>query len=299
MRFRIHRWRRIVIALAVVAAIGIGVGVMLLPRPNDTREFEFSTPSGNARIRVDCFFPSDGNGAASRRPAVILAHGVEGASRFKWLHYHNARRIADETGYVVFFVHYFDPLPYDDLYRLDDDGELDMKQIESVIYESGDRRIWLDVMHDALRWTSRQPEVRPDRIGLIGYSLGGSLSLTCADESCRQSGQPKPRCVVVNYAARFRDRHLHETLCPSEFHHGQLDEVVKVEHAVKTVDELTALGVETQLYRYPGQQHVFQGADAEQSRKRSYAFLQKHLGPAPRTSRTESLGASKVPLIVP
>src|SRR5438270_11126024 len=100
-------------------------------------------------------------------PALLVIHGSSGpVSSFVGSY---AQQLAN-LGYVVFFVHYFDATG------------------TAWASFSGIRThflTWLNALSDAITFAARHPKVDSRRIGFLGISLGGYLSLSLAAKDPR------------------------------------------------------------------------------------------------------------------
>jgi phospholipase/carboxylesterase len=249
------------------------------PRPDTHREFLVNgAHTGADKVRVDCFFPRERGGWLGNSPAVIMLHGVEGGVFLRSRHFRDAWQIARE-GYAVFFVCYFDPLPYDHLLYMKTGFEVDTEKVNRHIIgdKRADRQVWIAIAKEAVAWAEQQPEVDPDRLALLGYSLGGMVALSTADECMRRRDPPGLRCVVLNWSARFEDVILSDRIPPVQFLHGEQDPTVPVEAARQTAAELEAMGVPTEVISYPRGKHVLLGQAATHSLRQARRFLDRHL----------------------
>lgn len=280
---RMRNWWPWIGGVAAITAVVFAAGWVTYPRPDVVRTF-YAEPHvwGSyprpPKIQVDCFFPRGQSTGDKPLPAVILLHGVEGTSYYRRLHLNNARQIADE-GYAVFFVHYFDPLPYHDLVYLDGRGELDKAKVEEHMYGSrkAERQVWIDACAQAVRWVAEQPETASDQIAIIGYSLGGFVALSAADQCVNREDLPDPCCVVVNSGSRFKDIALSDKMPPLQFHHGVKDKVVFIRYARGTVRDASSLGVSVSLHEYADQGHMLKGQAADDCRAITYKYLRERL----------------------
>ncbi len=132
---------------------------------------------------------------------------------------------------------------------------------------------WMKIISASIDFASQQPQANPDRIGLIGFSLGAYLSLSLAVE------QPRIKAVVEFFGGmpdHFADRLNH--FPPVLILHGKKDTVVPVTEAQKlaTLLDSRQLPYEMQLYSSAG--HGFGPLDMMDAGRRAYFFLKKHLG---------------------
>ena len=121
--------------------------------------------SKDKQIEVVEFAPS----RTGKFPALLILHGANGPMSTFIGNY--AQHLAN-IGYVVLFVHYFDRT---------NTYYASPSEIREHFSE------WIETLEDALRYCAQHPKVDPERIGLIGYSLGGFLSLSLASKNPRIS----------------------------------------------------------------------------------------------------------------
>src|SRR5947209_6109921 len=118
--------------------------------------------SSGRQIRIDHYAPPrTGNG-----PAIILLHGSGGPMR-------GLDPFAGQAalfGVHVFVLHYFDRTGH---------TWVSPNQIEQHF------PAWLGTLSDAVTFVGDQPGVDPQRIGLLGFSLGAYLALALATQDRR------------------------------------------------------------------------------------------------------------------
>ena len=102
-------------------------------------------------------------------PALLVIHGSSGPVSSFVGNY--ARQLAN-LGYVVCFVHYFDATGT---------GYASYSAIRTYFQS------WLMTIADAISFAERHPKIDSQRIGLLGVSLGGYLSLSVASKDSRVS----------------------------------------------------------------------------------------------------------------
>lgn len=163
----------------------------------------------------------------------------------------------------------------------------------------------------ALR-TSGLPAVDPNRIGLLGRSMGGGVtynvlvaqpglvdaavvyapvSSNAVDNFDRWiRGQPGNAAladqIVAAYGSPEDNPSFWRNTSPVTFfnrvsepilvHHGTADERCPIEWSQTTVAILQSLGKDAELLTYDGEPHAFEAA-WEQSMERTVAFFQRHL----------------------
>ncbi len=211
--------------------------------------------SGGRPIRLTVAEPA----SASSAPAILLLHGAGGNTGF-WLD-----RIAPAVtrlGIALFAVHYFDRTGTT---RAD----------ASTLADPANSRLWLETLTDALHHIASRPAVNPQRIALVGISLGAFLSLALATK--RPS--PMPRCLVdisggliEPFAAQATS-----TFPPTLILHGAADTVVPATHATALDALLTRLHVPHRLELLPGEGHWFSVAAQPRLLTAVATFLAGHL----------------------
>jgi len=205
--------------------------------------------SGGVAIEVE-WFPAGGRG-----PAVLLLHGADGLTFADG--YRFAARVLAGAGYHVAFVHY-----------LDRTGE------RRVGYSTLRQNfpLWAATIRDAMTWLGRQPLADPDRLGIVGISLGAALALQTA------AADPSVKAIVDYFGplpegmAERKPR-----LPPTLILHGSADPIVPVANAHKIEKLLQQSGTPYEIKIYPGQGHAFFGAAQLDSATRAAEFLGRYL----------------------
>jgi carboxymethylenebutenolidase len=126
----------------------------------------------------------------------------------------------------------------------------------------------------AARQLRAHPSVRPERIGAVGFAMGGWLSLLTATGGVLDA-------VVAYYAALGPDERAHIG-CPVLIHLAEVDRWDPPDAPEAFVAELRASGSTAELHTWPGARHGFANADV-----RTYSAA--HAGPA-WTETVEFLG---------
>jgi dienelactone hydrolase len=212
--------------------------------------------SGEKSIRIEQHEPT----APGPHPAILLLHGSNGNASF-W-----SERIAPYIAgrnIALYVIHYFDrtgttSATYDDIM----DG-----------YHFPE---WLSAIRDGLAYIRARPSVDPNRIALIGFSLGAFLALSVATDPAANiraiveisGGLPEP--YATNATSAFP---------PTLIFHGGEDTYVTVSDAQKLDAKLTALKVPHETHIYPKQGHFFNSITQLQMLMATTGFLRKHLEP--------------------
>lgn len=207
--------------------------------------------SGGKAIAVETF---QGPGS-SPRPTLLMLHGADGLSGNT--RYHEGARSVAAAGYQVHLVHY-----------LDRTGE--RRASFSTLFQNF--MPWMNTVQDALAFAASYPGADPNRMGIIGISLGAALGLAVS------STDPRVK-ALVNYFGPLPQGAIATTsrLPPTLVLHGSADPIVPVANAYAVEALLRQQNVPHEVKVYPGQGHGFRGAAEEDATRRSLAFLQRHL----------------------
>jgi dipeptidyl aminopeptidase/acylaminoacyl peptidase len=187
-------------------------------------------------------------------PALLVVHGSSGpVSSFVGDY---AQQLAN-MGFVVFFVHYFD---------VTGTSWASLSSIKAHFVT------WLTTIADAISYAERYSKVDSKRIGLLGVSLGGFLSLSLASQDSRVS-------AVASLMGGMPPEMIAQTrrMPPTLLLHGDADPVVPVTEAYAAEALLKRLGTKYDMKIYPGQGHSFRGMAQMDALTRTLRFLTKYL----------------------
>lgn len=206
--------------------------------------------SGGHRIAMDCLLPDlDGQ----RLPAIIGLHGSGGGYPLVAV----PGKLLAEHGFAVYVLHYFE-----------------RTGTEVADYATAVKHFpaWMKTIWDAVSFVARQPHVNPDRVGLLGISLGAYLSLS----SAAIDGRIK---AVVDFFGGFpKEMKLFmRRLCPVLILHGDADETVPVEEAHHLQGLLEKEKIPYEMKIYPGVGHGFDQETMNDAGQRALSFLNAHL----------------------
>ena len=210
--------------------------------------------SGMKPIAVDAIPPS----SPGQFPAVLMLHGADGLNAST--RYEEGASAIAEAGYRVYLVHY-----------LDRTGE--RRAFFPTLFQNFE--IWMETVRDAVSWVAEQPGVDPERIGIVGISLGAALGLAVA-------GTDRRIKALVDYfgplpqGAIAADAHLPPTLVL----HGLLDAIVPAANAYAIEALLKERAVPYEIKIYPSQAHGFRGEAHADAARRVKLFLHRHLAGA-------------------
>jgi carboxymethylenebutenolidase len=247
----IARWfrnRRVLPAVAAILALGLAPA-----EPGTILESTESYSTRGQEIVVDVVTPS----APGRYPAVVVLHGNGGIGDGKRSGFHHLARVLARSGYVALVPHYFG--------RQKPDARNGRKNARSF-------DTWTRTVSAAVSHAARRPDVDPQRIGLVGSSLGSSVALSVAARDRRVSA------VVENCGGLLPWETLQaRRLPPVLILHGDADTIVSVDEAYKLDHILEQAGVLHDIHIYPGAGHSFQGADRDDADQRTVAFFDRYL----------------------
>ncbi len=202
-------------------------------------------------IGIDVFIPA----APGKYPVVIALHGSGGLWNSG---YGNFPQMLADRGFAVFLPHYFEATgtswAHPDLIR-------------QHFPE------WMQIISDAIDFASGYPSADPQRVGVIGFSLGAYLGLAIGSQQRRIS-------AVVDFFGGLPDelaaeaKHLPAVLIL----HGERDNVVPITEAYKLEKLLQRHQAPHELKVYSNAGHGFGGLDMLDAGQRTYFFLKRHLG---------------------
>ena len=214
----------------------------------------FTITSGGRTIRIDAIEPAS---AAGPLPALILLHGAGGHSAF-WLG--SIAPLAAQLQVSVYAIHYFD--------------RTSTTRADAAMLTGG-RYVpqWLETIRDAVEAISRRTPVNPDRIALVGISLGAFLSLALAAQGIAV------RAIVEVSGGLVPP---FQALAPPAFPpvlivHGQQDTVVPVSMAHALDATLARLGIPHQTELFDAEGHWFSPAAQISILAAISTFLRRHL----------------------
>jgi carboxymethylenebutenolidase len=206
--------------------------------------------SGGQPIRLDAFVP---NNNGQRVPAVISLYGSGGGLTGM----REPASLLASQGFAVYILHYFDRTG------------TSIADKDTIFRHFP---IWVKTLWDAISHVEKQDHVDPERIGLLGFSLGAYLSLSDA------AVDKRVRAVVEFFGGLPKEmRFFMRRLCPVLILHGDADTTVPVEEAYHLQKILEKRSIPYEMQIYPGAGHGFSGEVWRDAGLRSLAFLKKHL----------------------
>lgn len=210
-------------------------------------------PSGKGQVAVEVYTPP----APGPHPAVVLLHGSRPDRALH--HYRNLSENLARRGFLTVFVRYF----------------------ERGAHGRGGRADWRCSVSDAVTFATSLEGADPERVGVVGFSLGAFLALEQAPRD------PRLGAVVAFYGGLSRGmvEGVEAAMPPTLLVHGGADRVVPVWRSVDAAEMLRSAGCESDVLVYPKVRHGFglnsrggaDGAAARDAWERAVAFLDCHL----------------------
>jgi dienelactone hydrolase len=215
--------------------------------------------SGGKSISAELFSPA----GTARGAAVVIAHGSDGVTddlNGPWASMMREYG-ADfaQAGYTALLPHYFDKT-----------GTEPGKPAMQAMFVH--LPAWQQALADALAHAATLPGVGAKRVGLVGFSLGGHLSLRLRGQAPMLVEFFAPLLTGIGSVAHGA-KHV-------QIHDGAADPIA---NADLIADVLKDDGITPELHRYPGAGHGFNGADTDNtkarklSRERTLRFVVDHL----------------------
>lgn len=219
-------------------------------------------------------FPADGETvhgvlyrpkAAGRYPAIIVIHEWWGLN--DWVK-QQAEMFASH-GYVTLAV---------DLYRgqVATDPEMAHELMRALPQDRG-----VAYLRGADRYLKTLSYVRTNRIGAVGWCMGGSFAMQFA------IAEPSLRAVAINYGAPDLDpaalKKIHAAILGN---YGALDRGITPDDVHRFAAEMQKLGHPIDVKEYPDAGHAFQNpnnkggyraADTQDADHRMFTFFHQHL----------------------
>ncbi len=211
-------------------------------------------PFEGKQIRLELHEPQ----TSGPHPAILILHGSGGNSGY-WLD-----RIAPAVtglGMAVYAAHYFDST---------NTGRATPAHLTDNLHVP----TWLRAIRHTLAHIATRPAVDPQRIALVGVSLGAFLSLALA------ATEPQTIRAVVEISGGLvppYEAQATSAFPPTLILHGAADTTVPATFAHTLDATLTRLGTPHQLEILPGEGHFFSPAAQFRLLTSVAAFLQRYL----------------------
>lgn len=186
------------------------------------------------------------NPAREPMPCVVACHGSLG-----WRGHHHEHMVRWlESGVAVFRVHSFDA-----------------RSVASIVEDqmAVTHAMLLADAFRALALLGQHPLIDGDRVGISGWSLGGTVALYAAwspiAEALAPGGERFAAHLPVYPAAHMRPEEKRWTGAPIRVLHGADDDYTPVSFVTDLADELRPHGVEIDVRAYPGGHHSFDSVE--------------------------------------
>ena len=259
MRIRLGAW----VARLVLSVVALGATGHASAADGPERA---TFPSADGRTTLVGYVFKPARMPAARVPAVVMMHGRAGAYSSKaggvWEASTLSRRHAmwgefwAGTGYVAVLVDGFGPRGYAQGFprfsyenRPPELNEVTIRPLDA---------------YGALAYLRRRPDVLPDRIGLMGWSNGGSATLAALSADAPGIAAPTPatgfRAALAFYPAcglKGRFEAGYRSYAPVRIFHGTDDEEVSPRLCGTFVERSRALGGDIAIRFYEGATHGF------------------------------------------
>ena len=191
-----------------------------------------SFPGFHTKILPAHLAEPDGDG---KFPAIVVIHEVYGLND-------NIREIAGrfaEQGYVALAVDLF----------AGRSRAVCMAQFMSGLLFNPQNHVGIHDLKASLDYLSKQPNVDPERIGAVGYCMGGSFAIAWAVTDKRL------KAIAPYYAMNPRPKEALERLCPVVGSYPESDFTAGAGRKLNML--LTDHQIEHDIKIYPGAKHSF------------------------------------------
>jgi carboxymethylenebutenolidase len=244
----------------------------------ETAEFQ----SGSKAIAVEVSPPPK----LGKYPTLVILHAVDGIEGDWAVLYRTLSKEYASRGYVVVLAHLFDRTDpkktdraaYRDLFVNHFSGkelsEKDAKRRKELFGE------WVECVRDTVAYARTRPDVKGDRVALVGFSLGGCLALSAGTDPDLKLAALIEVCGALPVEYRPRVKKMPPTLLL----HGDADKVIPVEQAYLLAGLLLARKLSPEVEIVAGAEHMFlkDGKELQKlallvAKMRADAFLEKHL----------------------
>jgi dienelactone hydrolase len=259
-------------------------------------------PSDDGRTALTGYLFTPASGRSRQAPAVVMMHGRAGAYSSNAKGRYDATALSQRhlawgrlwaaQGYIALLVDGFGPRGYPQGFPRFS-YETRPAELNEVTVRPLDA-------YGALGYLRARPDVASDRIGLQGWSNGGSATLAAMATGAPRAGNAGFRAALAFYPAcglkgQFEDSYL--PYAPVLVFHGLADEEVSPRRCGDLVERSRAEGGAIEIRFYAGASHSFddpgtsrQSVDAnaaatEDAMKRSLQFFAGRLRKATRSGR--------------
>ncbi|MBN9663603.1 MAG: dienelactone hydrolase family protein [Acidobacteria bacterium] len=217
--------------------------------------------SHSTALQAEQFTPT----GARNGGVIVVAHGSDGMNE-PWaaMIREYANELA-EQGFVAVIPHYFDKTGTRP-------GAGVFPEIPAQLPK------WLQAVEDVAAYARTLPGITPNKLGLLGFSLGGHICLRLRGIAA---------AVTEFFAPEFSELGgigpAHTPAPFAQIHHGAADLLVPFSNATAIEGVLRQEGSKIEVFSYEGAGHGFAGADPNNatarrsSKARTLAFFKEHL----------------------
>lgn len=228
---------------------------------------DVSFPAGGETVHGLLYLPSEGGAHAVPHPGLVVIHEWWGLN--DWIK-QQAQHFAKQ-GYVVLAV---------DLYRgkVATDAETAHELMRGLPQDRGVRDLT-----SAADWLAHRKDVDPQRIGAIGWCMGGGYAVQLA------VADPTLRAVVINYGSLPTDKTALERIHAAVLgNFGGQDRGITPDDVHAFAAAMQAVGKPVDVKIYPDAGHAFENPnntggyrapDAQDAQQRYDRFLAEQLRP--------------------
>ncbi len=196
-----------------------------------------------------------------KHAALLVLHGAGGAGSF-W--FGRFAPMLAQAGIAAYAPHYFDKTGT-------------VRATRETILDGYSFAEWLAAARDAVTYIAGRPGVDPERIGVVGVSLGGYLAMALAVDDRRIRAAVE---VSGGMPAEWAKRAL-RGMPPVLAVHGMEDQVVPAAEAETLGKLLAERDVPHRVELLPGEGHWFSSAAGLRLLGICSDFLEEHLVGAP------------------
>jgi carboxymethylenebutenolidase len=245
--------------IGILTAVEIMLSAWCAHADSLPEQVTFQSADGRTVLTGYLFMPPD---QAGRRPAVVMMHGRAGAYSTNAKGRYDATTLSQRhrawgklwavQGYIALLVDGFGPRGYPQGFpRLS--YETRPAELNEVTVRPLDA-------YGALAYLRTRLDVARDRIGLQGWSNGGSATLAAMEVSAPGRMGEGFRAALVFYPAcglkgQFENQYL--PYAPVRVFHGTADEEVSPRRCGELVERSKAAGGDIEIQFYPGASHSF------------------------------------------
>lgn len=221
-----------------------------------------------------------------RRPALVLIQEIFGVNP----HIQDVVGRFAAAGYVVVAPDMFYRSGHWHSFTYEPDSFEAIRPLVSILNED----LVMGDIGAALDFLTAQPDVDPERVGIVGYCFGGRASLVTAirmPERVKAAAAYYGGGIVTDQPGAPVNR-VGAIQCPVIGFFGALDKHIPQAQVERLEEALTKAGVHNEIYCYPEADHGFfcdarsgyHPRSAQDAWQRTLRFFETHLGPVPEVA---------------